>query len=51
LTCDAEQLPLFEDANSERQKKVDAALDQINARLGHVAIRRGRPAKRRREEE
>jgi nucleotidyltransferase/DNA polymerase involved in DNA repair len=49
LTADAEQLPLFADSRSERHKKVDAALDQINARLGKVAIHRARSKPRRRE--
>jgi nucleotidyltransferase/DNA polymerase involved in DNA repair len=51
LTADAEQLPLFEDSRSERHKKVDAALDQINARLGKLAIHRARAKPRRRDQE
>jgi DNA polymerase-4 len=35
------QLPLFTDPGSERQKKVDAVADQINAKFGSKAIRRG----------
>jgi DNA polymerase-4 len=41
LSSDAEQLPLFEDQDTLRQRRVDAALDKINTRLGRRAIRRG----------
>jgi DNA polymerase-4 len=35
------QLPLFTDPKTERQKKADAVADQIAARFGNHAIRRG----------
>ena len=35
------QLGLFADPNRERQRKVDAVADQINARFGKRSIRRG----------
>lgn len=41
LSHDAEQLPLFEDQSTLRQRRVDEAMDQINTRLGRRAVRRG----------
>jgi nucleotidyltransferase/DNA polymerase involved in DNA repair len=42
LTGAPEQLGLFADRSREQQKRVDAALDTINAKFGKTAIRRGR---------
>ena len=42
LTAAPEQLGLFADRANEQQKRVDAALDTINAKFGKTAIRRGR---------
>ena len=42
LTAAPEQLGLFADRSREQQKRVDAALDTINAKFGKTAIRRGR---------
>jgi nucleotidyltransferase/DNA polymerase involved in DNA repair len=36
------QLPLFEDPQSHKQRRLDAALDQISGKFGQDAIRRGR---------
>lgn len=41
LTTDDEQLGLFEDAGLQKQRRVDEAVDRINARLGRRAVRRG----------
>ena len=49
LTADAEQLPLFADAKTEQQRRIDTALDQINARFGKTAVSRGRAKKSNRE--
>src|SRR4051812_33585438 len=45
LTSDSEQLSLFADTKTQQQRKVDAALDQINARFGSAAVRRGRASR------
>jgi len=42
LTAAPEQLALFADRSHQQQKRVDAALDTINAKFGKTAIRRGR---------
>ena len=42
LIAAPEQLGLFADRSREQQKRVDAALDTINAKFGKTAIRRGR---------
>ena len=41
LTSAPEQLGLFADRAREQQKRVDVALDRINAKFGKTAIRRG----------
>ena len=41
LGSGSEQLGLFPDAEHDRQKKLDSVADQINARFGDRAIRRG----------
>ncbi len=41
LVAGAGQLPLFADPQTQRQQNLDRAVDQINARLGKPAIRRG----------
>jgi DNA polymerase IV len=41
LSAGPGQLPLFTDPKTERQKKADAIADQITARFGNHAIRRG----------
>ncbi len=40
LSRGVSQLDLFPDASAERQRKLDRALDQINAKFGKTAIRR-----------
>jgi DNA polymerase-4 len=42
LTAGAEQMDLFADSTLAQQRRVDAAVDQITARFGGRAIRRGR---------
>ena len=42
LTAGEPQLELFADAASEKQRRVDQTIDQITARFGRAAIRRGR---------
>lgn len=44
LTGGEPQLQLFADAGAEKQRRVDTAMDRINARFGKSAIGRGRPA-------
>lgn len=39
---DSAQLPLFADPQSQKQRRLDATLDQISGRFGADAIRRGR---------
>jgi DNA polymerase IV len=51
LTADAEQLPLFTDAAAEQQRRVDQAVDRINARLGKRAVARGQGGLRRSSQE
>jgi DNA polymerase-4 len=41
------QLDLFADPAADRRGKLDDAVDQINARFGPGAVRRGRPHRRR----
>ena len=41
LTADSEQPSLFANPESERQQRLDRALDQIGGRFGYDAIRRG----------
>jgi DNA polymerase-4 len=41
LTTDGEQLDLFAAETNERQRRLDGALDQINARFGKRSIHRG----------
>jgi len=41
LTTGPKQMNLFVDPQNERQKKVDAVADQITAKFGNKAIRRG----------
>jgi hypothetical protein len=36
------QLPLFTDPQSQKQRRLDAALDQISGRFGQDAIRRAK---------
>lgn len=36
------QLPLFENPQSQKQRRLDAALDQISGKFGNDAIRRGK---------
>lgn len=36
------QLPLFASPESQKQRRLDAAVDQISGRFGHGAIRRGK---------
>lgn len=42
---DATQLSLFPDPQSQKQRRLDAALDQISGRFGADAIRRGRASR------
>ncbi len=41
LTSDGEQLDLFGAPNTDRQRRLDGALDRINARFGKRSIHRG----------
>ncbi len=41
LTGDGEQLDLFHAPNTDRQRRLDGALDRINARFGKRSIHRG----------
>ena len=41
LTSDGEQLDLFNAPDKERQRRLDGALDRINARFGNRSIHRG----------
>ncbi len=42
LVAGQDQLPLFPDAQAEKQRKLDSVVDQINQRVGKGAVRRGR---------
>lgn len=44
LTSDGEQLDLFDAADKSRQRRLDGALDRINARFGNRCIHRGGPS-------
>jgi hypothetical protein len=41
LSAGEGQMQLFADPQVEKQRKLDQALDQINQRLGKIAVRRG----------
>lgn len=42
FTTGASQLPLFDDPQSQKQRRLDSVLDQISGKFGVDAIRRGR---------